>query len=79
MFRYIAHVHPLNNYMFTYIGLEINDTTITPWSASYLDLHIEIDNMDRLTWLRTKLYNQRDNINFPIVNFTFISSNIPVA
>jgi LEA14-like dessication related protein len=65
--------------MFTYIGLEINDTTITPWSASYLDLHIEIDNMDRLTWLRTKLYNQRDNINFPIVNFTFISSNIPVA
>ena len=44
-----------------------------------LDLHIEIDNVDRLTWLGTKLYNQKDNFNFPIVNFSFISSNIPAG
>jgi hypothetical protein len=43
-------------------------------SASYLDLHLEIDSGDRL---RTKLYDKRDNFNFPIVNFPFICSNIP--
>ena len=29
--------------------------------------------------LRTKLYDKRDYLNFPIVNFPFICSNIPVA
>ena len=32
-------------------------------SASYLDLHLEIDNEGRL---RTKLYDKRDDFNFPI-------------
>jgi hypothetical protein len=30
-------------------------------------------------WLRTKPYDKRDDLNFPIVNFTFIFSNIPAA
>ena len=42
-------------------------------SASYLDLHFEIDNEGRLN---TKLYDKRDGFTFPIVNFPFISSNI---
>jgi hypothetical protein len=29
--------------------------------------------------LRTKLYDKRDDFNFPIVNFPFICSNIPAA
>ena len=29
--------------------------------------------------LRTKLYDQSDDFNFPIVNFAFICSNIPVV
>ena len=37
-------------------------------SASYLDLHLEIDKMDRI---RTKLYDKWDDFNFPIVNFPF--------
>ena len=45
-------------------------------SASYLDLHLEIDNEGRL---RTKLYDKRDDFNFPILNFPFICSNIPGA
>jgi hypothetical protein len=45
-------------------------------SASYLDLHLEIDSDG---WLRTKLYDKRDYFNFPIVNFPFICSNIPAA
>ena len=45
-------------------------------SASYLDLHLKIDSEGRL---RMKLYDKRHDFNFPIVNFPFICSNIPVA
>ena len=58
------------------IELEIKDTTDTGKSASYLDLHLEIDNEVRL---KTKLYDKRDDFSFPIVNFPFLSSNIPAA
>jgi len=54
--------------------LEVNDTTDSEKSASYLDLHLEIDNEGSL---KTKLYDKRDDFNFPIVNFPFNSSNIP--
>jgi hypothetical protein len=57
------------------IELEINDTADTD-TASYLDLHLEIDSEGRL---RTKLYDKRDYFNFPLVNFPFICSNIPAA
>jgi hypothetical protein len=82
-FRYIYDVFSLNNSRFgdfvhhIYpIELEIKDTTDTDRSASYLDLHIEIDSERRF---RTKLYDKRDDFNFPIVNFPFICSNIPAA
>ena len=58
------------------IGLEIKGTIDTDRSASYLDLHLEIDSEGR--W-RTKLYDKRDNLNCLIVNFPFMCSNIPVA
>ena len=51
------------------IELEIKDTTDTDRSASCLDLQLEIDSEGRL---RTKLYDKRDDFNFPIVNFPFI-------
>jgi hypothetical protein len=61
-FRYIDNVLSLNNSRFgdfvdgIYpIELEIKDTTDTDRSASYLDLHLEIDNEGRL---RTKLYKR---------------------
>jgi hypothetical protein len=79
-FRYIDDVLSLNNSRFGVfvdriypIELEIKDTTDTNTSASYLDLHLEIDSEGRL---RTKLYHKRDDFNFPIVNFPFICSNI---
>ena len=58
------------------IELEMKDTTDTERSASYLNLHLEIDSEGRL---RTKLYDKRDGFNFPIVKFPFICSNIPAA
>ena len=39
----------------------------------------KIDTPDSEGRLRTKLYDKRDNFNFPIVNFLFICSNIPAA
>ena len=82
-FRYIDDVLSLNNSRFgdfvdrIYpIELEIKDTTDTDRSASYFDIPLEIDSKGRL---RTKLYDKRDDFNFPIVNFPFICSNIPAA
>jgi hypothetical protein len=54
----------------------MKDTTDTDTSASYLDLHLEIYSEGRL---RTKLYDKRDDFNFPIVKFPFICTNIPAA
>ena len=42
--------------------------------ASYLDLTFIIGKNNRLY---TKLYDKRDDFNFHIVNFTFLSSNVP--
>ena len=80
MFRYIDDVLSLNNSRvgdfvdrIYPIELEIKDTTATDMSASYLDIHIDIDSEG---WLRTKLYDKRYDFNFPIVSFPFICSNI---
>jgi hypothetical protein len=83
MFCCIDDVLPLNNCKFgdfvdrIYpIELEIKDTTDTSRSALYLDLHLEIHSAGPL---RTKLYNKRDDFNFPIVYYPFIRRNIPAA
>ena len=46
--------------------LEIKDITDTDKSASYIDMHLEIDSEGRL---RTKIYDKRNDFNCPIVNF----------
>ena len=56
--------------------LDIEDAAATHTSASYLDIHLEIDNEGRL---KTKLYDKGGDFTFPIVKFPFISSNIPAA
>ena len=53
--------------------LEIKETTETAASSSYFDCYLYIDNRK----LTTRLYDKRDDFNFPIVNFTFLISNIP--
>ena len=75
-FRYTDDVLSLNNSRFGdfvdliyHIELEIKDTTDTDRYASYLDLRLEVDSESRL---RTKLYDKRDDFNFPIVNFPFM-------
>ena len=55
---------------------EVKDTTDTEKSASYLNLHLEIDNGGRL---KTKLYDKRDDFTFATVIFPFIGNNIPAS
>ena len=75
-FRYIDDVFSLNNSRFggfvdrIYpIDLEIKDITDTDIYAAYLDVNLEIDSDGRL---RTKIYDKRDDLNLPVVNFPFI-------
>ena len=83
-FRSVDDVLPLKNTKFAeymYLEfiypreLEIKETTETAASSSYLDCYLYIDN-GKLT---TRLYDKRYNFNFLIVNFPFLSSNIPSA
>ena len=80
-YRYIDDVLSINNQVFeNYLGqmypaeLEIKDTTESNISASCLDLLLSIESDGQL---RTSLYDKRDDFNFHITNFPFLSSNIP--
>ena len=81
-YRYVDDVLSLKNTKFAeYLEfiypreLEIKKTMETEVSSSYLDCYLYIDN-GKLT---TRLYDKWDDFNFPIVNFPFLSSNIPSA
>ena len=52
----------------------LKDTTESTTSASYLDLLLSIG---RDGQLHTSIYDKRDDFNFHITNFPFLSSNIP--
>ena len=65
----------LRKLIFT-IKLTISETTESTSVASYLDLLFIRDNSNNIT---TKLYDKRDTFVFHIVNFPFMSSNIPSA
>jgi hypothetical protein len=82
-FRYIDDVLSLNNPLFgDYVDyiypeeLEIKDTTDADTFAAYLDLLIDID---KLQGLYIRIYDKRDDFNFPIVNFPFMCSNVPIS
>ena len=80
-YRYIDDVLSINNPDFEkYLGqiypaeLENKDTLESNTSASDLDLLLSIESDGQL---RTSLYDKRDDFNFHITNFPFLSSNIP--
>ena len=54
----------------------ISETTESASVASYFDLLITRDKNNNIT---TKLYDKRDAFGFHILNFPFLSSNIPSA
>jgi hypothetical protein len=82
-FRYINYVLSINNHNFhNYVHfiypdkLKMKDTTESDKCASYLDILLNIYSNDRLT---TTLYEKRNDIDFAIVNFPYLCSNIPLS
>ena len=82
-YRYIADLISFNNKRFKeFISdiypeeLAISETRESTSVASYLDLLFTRDKSNNIT---TKLYDKRDAFGFHIVNFPFMSSNIPSA
>ena len=82
-YRYIDDLISFNNKRFKkFISdiypkeLTISETTESTSVASYLDLLFIRDNSNNRT---TKLNDKRDTFGFHIVNFPFMSSNIPSA
>ena len=64
--NYLDQMHPAE--------LEIKDTMESIISASYLDLLLSIGKNGQL---HTSIYKKRDDFNFHITNFPFLSSNTP--
>ena len=82
-YRYIDDLIFLNNKRFKELisdiypkELTISETTEPTSVASYLNLLFTRDKSNNIT---TKLHNKRDAFGFHIVNFPFMSSNIPSA
>ena len=80
-YRYIDDVLSINNHEFEYylgqmypVELDIKDTIESITSASYLDLRLSIGSDGQL---HISIYDKRDNVNFHITNFPFMSRNIP--
>ena len=80
-YMYIDDILSINNQEFeNYLDkmypaeLENKDTTESTTSASYLDLLLSIG---RDRQLHTSIYDKRDDLNFHITNYPFLSSNIP--
>ena len=65
--KYLHHIYPDE--------LEIKETTESMDSASYLDLFLQV----KRNGLYTKLYDKRDDFSFEIINYPYLSSNIPSA
>jgi hypothetical protein len=82
-YRYIDHVLSINDPRFAEFlpliyppELEITETTDTASSASFLDLNVECDDSGQLS---TKISAKRDDLNFKIINFPNMCSNIPAS
>ena len=75
----MMYIHWINNFddYFDLIEHEIKNTTYISGFAPYPDLYLEIYSEERLT--TNEVYDNRDDLNFSINNFSFICNNITPA
>ena len=55
--------------------LQINKTNVSDTEASFMDLHLSIS--DGFGFVKTKIYDKRDDFDFDIVNFPFLDGDVP--
>ena len=53
--------------------LHLNKANVSDAEASFLDLHLSVSD----GFVRTKIYDKRDDFNFDIVNFPFLDGGVP--
>ena len=55
--------------------LQLNKANVSDAEASFLDLHLSISISDG--FVKTKIYDKRDDFDFDIVNFPFLAGDVP--
>ena len=53
--------------------LQLNKDNVSDTEASFLDLHLSISD----GFVKTKIYDKRDDFDFDIVNFPFLYGDVP--
>ena len=53
--------------------LQLNKANVSDAKASFLDLHLSISD----GFVKTKIYDKRDDFDFDIVNFPFLDGDVP--
>ena len=53
--------------------LQLNKANVSDAEASFLDLHLSISD----GFVKTKIYDKRDDFDFDIVNFPFLDGDVP--
>ena len=61
----VDHIYPSE--------LQLNKNSVSGTEASFLDLHLSISD----GFVKTKIYDKRDDIDFDIVNFPFLDGDVP--
>ena len=56
-----------------YKRLQLNKANVSDAEASFLDLHLSISD----GFVKTKIYDKRDDFDFDIVNFPFLDGDVP--
>ena len=63
----VIHIYPTE--------LQINKDNVSDAEASFLDLHLSILH----GFVKTKIYNKRDDFDFDIMNFPFLDGVVPLS
>ena len=63
----VSHIHIYPS------ELQLNKANVSNTEALFFDIHLSISD----DFVKTKIYNKRDDLNFEIVNFTFLDGDGP--
>ena len=76
--RYLDDLLNIDNNVFDSIypsELQLNKANVSDTEASFLDLHLSISD----GFVKTKIYDKRDDFDFDIVNFPFLDGDVPCS
>ena len=78
--RYLEDLLNIDNYFFDNMvnricpsELQLNKANVSDAEASFFDLHFSISD----GFVKTKIYDKRDDFDFDIVNFPFVDGDVP--